>query len=207
MKNRNIKKRTKRRPNLFKLGASSLEIMPIPEHVKRAAKGRKITILDQPFKMGFTDATDWECAENSELYIVSQNLTSQQLSLIKQTVGSYSMNHIKAFLMRVYNLHEVKELKWPEILSYMEEYLHSHSQKNRLSGSETVEKKEEDLTDTEQNIIEALHELLEQGIEDIRQKELLQKANYSNSSHYRQILSNLKKRKILNYTKKKGYYL
>jgi uncharacterized protein YjbI with pentapeptide repeats len=48
-----------------------------------------------------------------------------------------------------------------------------------------------ELTDTEENIIEAL------GNKTMKGPELLKKAGYDNSSHYRQILSNLVKRSIL----------
>jgi hypothetical protein len=48
-----------------------------------------------------------------------------------------------------------------------------------------------ELTDTEENILEAL------GSDTLRGAELLKRAGYDNSSHYRQILSNLRKRGII----------
>ncbi len=48
-----------------------------------------------------------------------------------------------------------------------------------------------ELTDTEENILEAL------GGDTLRGAELLKRAGYDNSSHYRQILSNLRKRGII----------
>jgi len=56
-----------------------------------------------------------------------------------------------------------------------------------------------ELTDTESYIIEAL------GNETLKGPDLLKKAGYGNSSHYRQILSNLVKRKILG-RNASGYY-
>lgn len=56
-----------------------------------------------------------------------------------------------------------------------------------------------DLTDTESNILEDL------GNDILKGPELLKKAGYSNSSHYRGILSNLKKRRILGHNDK-GYF-
>ena len=56
-----------------------------------------------------------------------------------------------------------------------------------------------ELTDTESFILEAL------GSDTLRGPELLKKAGYDNSSHYRTILSNLVKRKILG-RNSKGYY-
>lgn len=120
------------------LSGGSIEILSIPPHVKRMAKGREIIILNQPFKEGFTSADEWSCSQNPEVYAVSQELTKQQLALIEKAVGSYSMNHIKAFLMRVYGLHEVKELKWTEILSYMEEYLHSQKIVNSKEDNNSI---------------------------------------------------------------------
>jgi hypothetical protein len=56
-----------------------------------------------------------------------------------------------------------------------------------------------ELTDTESFILEAL------GSDTLKGPELLKKAGYDNSSHYRSILSNLVKRKILD-RNSKGYY-
>ena len=56
------------------------------------------------------------------------------------------------------------------------------------------------LTDTEENILEAL------GSDTLRAPVLLKRAGYDNSSHYRQILSNLIKRKILG-RNEHGYYI
>jgi len=56
-----------------------------------------------------------------------------------------------------------------------------------------------ELTDTEENILEAL------GSDKLRGTELLKRAGYDNSSHYRQILSNLRKRKIID-RDIKGYF-
>ena len=56
------------------------------------------------------------------------------------------------------------------------------------------------LTDTESNIIQAL------GNKTLKGSELLEKAGYNNSSHYRQILSNLVKRKIFG-RNANGYYI
>jgi hypothetical protein len=59
---------------------------------------------------------------------------------------------------------------------------------------------EPELTDTESNIVEAL------GRDTVRGVVLLKKAGYDpTSSHYRQILSNLVKRRIL-YRSHQGYY-
>ncbi|MBN1796818.1 MAG: hypothetical protein JW804_09110 [Sedimentisphaerales bacterium] len=55
------------------------------------------------------------------------------------------------------------------------------------------------LTDTESYILEAL------GKDTLKGPVLLKKAGYDNSSHYRNILSNLVKRKILE-RNGKGYY-
>lgn len=56
-----------------------------------------------------------------------------------------------------------------------------------------------ELTDTESNILEALN------CDTLTGPKLLKKAGYDNSSHYRSILSNLVKRKILG-RNSKGYY-
>jgi hypothetical protein len=57
-----------------------------------------------------------------------------------------------------------------------------------------------ELTDTESNIIEAL------GTETLRGAALLKEAGYDNSSHYRSILSNLRKRGVLGHGEK-GYFV
>lgn len=67
------------------------------------------------------------------------------------------------------------------------------------NGGEKIDVSNQDLTYTETNILEAL------GDETLRGKELLKLAGYDYSSHYRQILSNLKKRGILA-SNDDGYY-
>jgi len=59
--------------------------------------------------------------------------------------------------------------------------------------------KQENLTDTEQDIIEAL------GDKTMKGQELLKNAGYDYSSHYKTILSNLVKRGILENIHNKGY--
>jgi len=63
---------------------------------------------------------------------------------------------------------------------------------------EEYEEYNDPLTDTEKNILEAL------GHKTMKGAELLKKAGYENNSHFRQILSNLKKRDILSHSSK-GY--
>jgi hypothetical protein len=58
---------------------------------------------------------------------------------------------------------------------------------------------EYELTDTEQNILTAL------GGDTLKGPDLLRRAGYDNSSHYRKILSNLTKRRILGRSAE-GYY-
>jgi hypothetical protein len=66
----------------------------------------------------------------------------------------------------------------------------------KLASGKTVQ---ENLTDTEQNIIEAL------GDKTMKGQELLKNAGYDYSSHYKTILSNLVKRGILENIHNKGY--
>ncbi len=68
------------------------------------------------------------------------------------------------------------------------------------NGSKAGDISEVKLTDTESNILEALDK------ETLSGPKLLKKAGYDNSSHYRQILSNLIKRKILG-RNSNGYYV
>lgn len=87
-----------------------------------------------------------------------------------------------------------------------DEFIKIAQNRKRLAdgeGSANVDKNRqsaEDLTDTENNILEAL------GSETLVGRVLLKKAGYDAScSHYRQILSNLKKRNILGHDGR-GYY-
>jgi hypothetical protein len=70
-----------------------------------------------------------------------------------------------------------------------------------LAGKKSaeIEQTEQRFTDTEENILEAL------GSNTLHGPDLLKRAGYDNSSHYRSILSNLVKRKILD-RNSQGYY-
>ncbi len=75
--------------------------------------------------------------------------------------------------------------------------------KRQIASPETFEAwggmPEHELTDTEQNILTAL------GGDTLSGPDLLKRAGYDYSSHYRQILSNLRKRRILGRSAQ-GYY-
>lgn len=71
--------------------------------------------------------------------------------------------------------------------------------KKRCEAPSAKQEKQVELTDTEQNILEAL------GNDTLRGTELFKRAGYDNSSHYRTILSNLVKREILG-RNQDGYY-
>ncbi len=74
-------------------------------------------------------------------------------------------------------------------------------QLNQFGTGQNNGKAKDDLTDTERNIIQSLGESILKG------QELLKKAGYDYSSHYKTILSNLCKREILENIHKKGYKL
>ena len=93
--------------------------MKIPADIKRMARGRKIVVWTKPFAIGMNSADDQETSENPDTFAFSQRLTERQLDIIKQAVGSYSMLRIKAFLMRVHNIHDMNDLTWTEIFKYL----------------------------------------------------------------------------------------
>lgn len=162
----------KRSPS--RLISGPIEIVPIPPWVKQTANGREINILTRPFKEGLTDATEMVIFKNPCIFTVSQELTKRQLDLIKQTVGSHSMGVIKAFLMRVYNVHDVMDLTWTEILSYMEEYLHSQ----RIRKLEINEQKPTIVNDSQERKEVALRDFIDKNCEiEYSGKKLTKKLN------------------------------
>ncbi len=86
-----------------------------------------------------------------------------------------------------------------DVCSYLADMLTSKPKSAETEHENGADIKPSQLTDTENNILEAL------GKDTLRGPELLKKTGYDYSSHYRSILSNLVKRQILG-RNSNGYY-
>jgi|GEM_PF-5831480 len=126
-------------------------------------------------------------AKSIEDYVTS---IGQRIDNLIEVVYSKDLND-KCQLLgnKLYSLYNFGIHKTPQADDFEEKRLHF----------ENSEPPNYELTDTENNILEGLSD------KTLKATDLLKKAGYDNSSHYRQILSNLVKRRIIG-RNTKGYY-
>ncbi|UCG48504.1 MAG: hypothetical protein JSU94_01770 [Phycisphaerales bacterium] len=94
---------------------------------------------------------------------------------------------------------------WAKLEAEMEVAKEASAVSNGGTLEKSRDEDELDLTDTEANILEALDKIQREKNGPVVGVRILSVAGYDNSSHYRQILSNLKKRGILGHDGN-GYY-
>jgi len=136
-----------------------------------------------------------------ELYISSHRLLEQLM--MHKSDGEYDFEIITKTINKLNTLSEKLEFLKVDFENRLRQHISFERAVQGIFEEGISEKAKElnssNLTDTESNILEALANKAMKG------PELLKQAGYENSSHYRQILSNLVKREILG-RGPKGYY-
>jgi len=120
-----------------------IRVRPITASMKQKAAGRKIIIWEEPFKFGFGSATDEVISEDPEKVAFSQQLTKEELDIIRCAVGSYECRDIKSFLIQNCNVRDPTPLSWEDIIAHCKQYLRRQRDRVKadLAGKKPVHRK------------------------------------------------------------------